>query len=348
MANPLVPVFGLVCVLVAVIAAPGCGQAGPDAMRLQGSIYGTSWSVIYVPDEASPPATEIEMALLSAFDIVNQSMSSYEPNSVISQFNALDSNISFEVDPDFSTVFNAARRIHGLSGGAYDVTVTPLLELWGFGPTGPTAFPRDDMIEAAQAKVGLHHVDWSPSTRILIKRSEGVALDFSSIAKGYGVDLGAAALDKLGLKHFMLEVGGEVQLRGRKARGGMWRIAIERPELGGRAIQAVIEATDVGIATSGDYRNFFDYEGQRYSHIVDPRSGYPIEHDLVSVTVVHSSTALADAWATALLVMGSKQANRTAKDLGLAAYMVSRLGDDLTVSWTSTFERYLSSAADDV
>ncbi len=140
----------------------------------------------------------------------------------------------------------------------------------------------------------------------------------------------------------MLDIGGEMQLRGMSPRGDAWRIAIERPEAGGRAVQAAISVTNIGVATSGDYRNFFERNGKRFSHLIDPRTGYPVAHDLVSVTVIHGSTALADAWATALAVLGTEQALAIAEAQHLAVYLVSRRGDTLVVSASSAFAPYLA------
>jgi thiamine biosynthesis lipoprotein len=189
----------------------------------------------------------------------------------------------------------------------------------------------------------LNRLDWRPNIRSLSKRVTGVSLEFSSIAKGYGVDLAADALDELGIKNFMLEVGGELQLRGHSPRGDAWRIAIERPEQGRGSFQTAVNVSNVGVATSGDYRNYFEHEGQRYSHIIDPRTGYPVQHDLVSVTVIHPSTALADAWATALCVLGTDKALELSERLGLAVYLVHREVDSLNAVWSTKFTPFLAS-----
>ncbi len=196
--------------------------------------------------------------------------------------------------------------------------------------------------ERALALSGFGHFNWQSTTRQISKDHDDAALEMSSLAKGYGVDLGADALTALGLDDFMLDIGGEMQLRGMSPRGDAWRIAIERPEAGGRAVQAAISVTNIGVATSGDYRNFFERNGKRFSHLIDPRTGYPVAHDLVSVTVIHGSTALADAWATALAVLGTEQALAIAEAQHLAVYLVSRRGDTLVVSASSAFAPYLA------
>ena len=333
------PALVLVVLLLGLVAC----SAGPDTERLQGRVFGTGWSLIYQVDEGVPAREVIEDGILEAFETVNQSMNTYDRESAISRFNALPADQPMEMDWDFTYVFNEARHLSELTGGAYDVTVSPLVELWGFGPSGPADRPSADRIAMVLEAVGLDQLLWQPETRTLVKRDPRVALELSSIAKGYGVDLAADTLDELGVRNYMLEVGGELQLRGLSPRGDSWRIAVERPELGQGGIQAAVQVTDAGVATSGDYRNFYEHEGQRYSHLIDPRTGYPITHDLVSVTVIHPSTALADAWATALCVLGSDAALALAEQQKLAVYLVRREGDALTASWSSYFGPYLAS-----
>lgn len=332
--------------VVFVVLLAGC-ERDVEPVRLQGTVFGTAWSLTYLPDDTTPPVSEVRAALESAFDIVNASMNTYDPDSTISRFNALPAKEVMEVDWDFTYVFNEARRITELSGGKYDVTISPLLGVWGFGPEGPETFPEPEVVQAALEKTGLAQLAWDPSARLLAKYKDGVRLEFSSIAKGYGVDLGADALEELGLDQFMLEIGGEMQLRGLSPRGDRWRVAIERPEAGRRGIQAAIALTDTGVATSGDYRNYFERDGKRYSHLLDPTTGYPIEHDLVSATVVHPSTALADAWATALCIMGAEQALALAEERNMAVYLIRRQGDELTAVWSSAFAPLLASARAD-
>ena len=196
--------------------------------------------------------------------------------------------------------------------------------------------------EEALSRVGLAHLDWKSETRMLAKQVPGLALDFSSLAKGYAVDLGADALENLNIPRFMLEVGGEVRVEGSSPRGDAWRIAIERPEPGSRgSMQAALLVSDTAIATSGDYRNFFEQGGRRYSHLIDPRNGYPVQHDVVSVTVVHGSAMMADAWATALTVLGSEEAMALAESRQLAVYLLKRSGEDLEVMTTTAMRQWL-------
>ena len=315
--------------LLAFCCLAGCA-ADERPVQMGGAIFGTTWSLTYLgaPDDVSP--TQVQSEVDAAFALVNESMNHYDPSSLISEFNALPAQTPIEVDRDFTYVLSAAIELTDATRGAYDVSVSALSDLWGFGPEGPRQFPDVADIEMTRAQVGVAKLDWESTTRTLSKRAPGLKLDFSSLAKGYAVDLGADALEELDIPHFMLEVGGEVRVRGSSPRGDAWRIAVERPDPGAqRGIQAALTVSDTGIATSGDYRNFFEHQGQRYSHLIDPRTGYPIQHDVVSVTVVHGSAMMADAWATALTVLGSAEAMVLAEERGLAVYLLKRSGDTL-------------------
>lgn len=323
----------------------GCENNSRGSILLQGGVFGTGWSVRYRPVENGATEDEVRQALLAAFDVVNASMNTYSDASTISELNKAPAGHTLELDWDFAYLLNESLRINQASAGAYDISVAPLLEIWGFGPEGPTTYPNAATIDKALALSGFSHFTWDSTTRLISKDHREAALELSSIAKGYGVDLGSDALRALGITDFMLDVGGEMQLAGVSPRGDAWRIAIERPEPGGRAVQTTISLTDTGVATSGDYRNFFEHNGQRFSHLIDPRTGYPVAHDLVSVTVIHESTALADAWATALAVLGTEQALAVAEAQHLAVYLISRRGEELVASASSAFNPFLATSS---
>ncbi len=302
---------------------------------------GTSWHVTVIPGAGSPGEVVLQEGVEAVLEEVNRSMSTYREDSEISRFNALASDEWFPVSLDFYTVLSAAMAISWQSHGAYDATVGPLVDLWGFGPAGPVAMPpSDDAVTAVLKHVGQDHLRLDGDSQRLLKRSP-VSLDFSSIAKGYGVDRVAQWLSAQGLERYLVEVGGEMRLAGMSGRGDPWRIAIERPDSADRAVGQAIHLTDMGVATSGDYRNFFEIDGQRYSHSIDPRRGYPVAHDLVSVTVVHPSTMMADGWATALVVLGYEDAMAVALEQGLAVYFIRRQGEAYSDSHTPSFELYL-------
>ena len=323
----------------------GCGF-DDRPVTMGGAVFGTSWSLTYTNASEVVDPTAVRAEIESVFELVNSSMNHYQPTSLISRFNALPADAPVDVDWDFAYVLSTALTLNEATGGAYDVTVSALSELWGFGPEGPTRFPTPLAVTDAMRSVGGEQLSWQPEVRLLAKKVPGLALDFSSLAKGYAVDLGADALDEAGVAQYMLEIGGEVRVRGLSPRGDAWRIAVESPLAETRgAVQAALAVTDVGIATSGDYRNFFEHEGRRYSHLINPLTGYPIQHDLVSVTVVHGSAMMADAWATALTVMGSTQALAVAEQRDLAVYLLRRSGNQLETLTSSSMTQWIEAAA---
>ena len=320
-------------------------QKASDSVQLSGPIFGTQWSLIYHSAHESVTEDSVKEAVQEAFLVVDDSMNHYLPTSTLSELNRLPAMEVMEVDWDFAFVFNSALDIYYATDGAYDPSVSPLINLWGFGPAGVTQRPTDEEIAGVEPFVGLDEFAWDLSTREFVKHDTKANLDFSSIAKGYAVDIAADSLDELGIEHFMLEVGGEVQVRGLSPRGDRWRLAIENPvpaRAGG--VYAAIAVTDVGIATSGDYRNFFVDKGTRYSHLIDPRTALPIEHDLVSVTVVHPSTMVADAWATALMVVGTEEALRLADLYELGVTLISRDGQQLVSSDNGVMAQWLTTS----
>lgn len=326
--------------LILLCALAACGERY-SPLQLSGQSMGTSWHVTVVPGPATPTPAALQQGIEAELEAVNRSMSTYREDSEISRFNATGIDQWFELSPELYTVLSAAMAIGWQSDGAYDVTVGPLVDLWGFGPPGPVAAaPSDDAVTAVLERVGQDQLRLDGEGRRLLKRVP-VSLDLSSIAKGYGVDRVAQWLGSQGVERYLVEVGGEMRLAGLSARGDPWRIAIERPESGDRAVEQAIRLTDVGVATSGDYRNFFEVEGKRYSHSIDPRRGYPVAHDLVSVTVVHPSSMMADGWATALVVLGYEKAMAVAQEQGLAVYFIRRQDDAFVESHTPAFAPYL-------
>lgn len=299
-------------------------------MHLQGATMGTTYSVKIVPGPQSPyvgddgPERVLER-IERRLERVNALMSTYRPDSEISRFNAAPAGRDFSVSTETLRVMLLARDISRMSDGAFDVTVGPLVNAYGFGAGSHGREPPDaQAIDRARDKVGWRLVEIDPARRTLRKRRDGVYCDLAAIAKGYGVDRIAELLEAMGFRDYMVEIGGEVRARGRNARGVAWRIGIERPSDRDRALQRVIHLTDVGVATSGDYRNFYMADGRRISHTIDPRTGRPIGHHLASVTVVDPSCARADALATALMVLGPEEGAALAARHGIRALFLVR------------------------
>lgn len=329
----------LFCIALLLCLA-GCGQ-DKVPVQLAGASMGTTWHVSYVPSGTSPAEQELLAGIQGVLEDVEQSMSTYRPDSEISRFNALPPDAWFEVSTGFYTVLSSALMVGRQSEGAYDITVGPLVDLWGFGP-GPSiqAPPPPSAVAETLARVGQDKLRLDGDRRGISKLAP-LSLDFSSIAKGYAVDRVASWLLEMGVGRFLVEVGGEMRMAGLSHRGDSWHIAIEQPDSAGRSVAAGISVTDMAVATSGDYRNYFEMDGRRYSHSIDPRSGHPVAHDLVSVTVIHPSAMLADAWATALTVLGGERAMVVAQAQDLAVYFIRREGDAYAISHTAAFTPWL-------
>ena len=243
--------------------------------------------------------TQIEGRLFQ----INQQMSTYLLHSEISRLNGGDVGTWYDVSPEFIRVYDLAKDIHRQTGGAFEPTLGELVNLWGFGPKGRvTKVPNDLDLQDALRNMGFQKIISADGKR-LQKTNAKVYLDFSAIAKGFAVDYLAEYLDYLGIQNYLVEVGGEVRTKGLKKSGHPWKIGIEMPSMG-RSVMKVVAPNGRAVATSGDYRNYFESEGQRYSHILDPRTGRPIKHRLASVSVLAETCAEADAYATAFMVMG--------------------------------------------
>ena len=233
--------------------------------------------------------------------------------------------MAFEVSPETFAVLEIAQQVSARSGGAFDATVGPLVDAWGFGaPERSDEAPDPATLASLRAHVGHEKLRLDAAATTVAKQAAALRVDLSAVAKGYAVDLLAERLSALGHTSFLVEVGGELRSRGRRPEGRAWRVAIEEPDVAGRRIHRIVALEDLAMATSGDYRNYYEIDGRRVSHTLDPRTGAPIEHTLASVTVVHPQAAWADAWATALTVLGPEPGSALAMEEGLAAYFLVR------------------------
>lgn len=298
--------MAMAMVMVSLVIA-GCGGAG-GAITVSGSTMGTTYTVKMIGERASGDFKADIDAELSRIDGI---FSTYRDDTELSQFNALPAGERMSASADLRQVIDISRQAHDVSGGAFEVTLGPLVDLWGFGPPGPSSrgLPERSAITSLLAQVGTDAIRMDGA---FLSKTRPVRVDLSAVAKGYAVDRLAALLDGKGVGSYMVEVGGEVRAKGLNDRRQPWVIAIEKPVAGAREIYATLPLADVAMATSGDYRNFFVHEGRRYSHTLDPRTGWPVAHNLASVTVLHESCAFADALATALLVLGLEETMRLA------------------------------------
>jgi len=302
---------------------------------------GTSYSITL----AQLPEGLNESQLRQAFDDilvrVNGEMSTYQEDSTISRFNQSTGVDWVPVSRAFVEVTGTALELSRLSGGVYDITVAPLVELWGFGRVDKyqDRVPTDEEIELARANTGYDRLELRVSPPAIRKLRPELTINLSSIAKGYGVDVLAEYLRSLGLRDFLVEIGGELRADGRSPRGDSWRIALEKPVSGERSVQRVIEVGDLGVATSGDYRNYFEKNGVRYSHIIDARTGRPISHALASVTVLAETAMRADGWATVLLLLGEDAGFELAQRQQVAAFFIVAQAAGFATRETEQFTR---------
>ncbi|WP_200233130.1 FAD:protein FMN transferase [Thiohalocapsa halophila] len=335
---PVLRLLGAFAAL-ALLALSGCGPR-EHTLSLVGTTMGTSWSVqVPHPPERLDQA-DLYARISAELEAVNERMSTYRASSELSRFNAAESTDWLPVSAELVRLVDTAIAVSTLTDGGFDVTVGPLVNLWGFGPeVKADQLPAQAEIDAALARVGWDLLATRSDPPALRKAQPDLYVDLSAIAKGYGVDRMAALLEDAGITDYLVEIGGELRGRGVNAEGEPWRIAIERPEPGRRVVLRVVALTDLGMATSGDYRNFFELDGRRYSHTIDPATGRPVDHQLASVTVLAERCAEADAWATALLVLGPERGMALANDRGLIALFVERFGDELRVTESTAFAR---------
>jgi len=272
-----------------------------EKVTFNGETMGTYYNIIFMHPEVIDLKSEVDELLIEW----NQSLSTYIPDSEISRFNSTDS-FRFE-SPYFYPVLVKSREVYETTDGAFDPTVMPLVNAWGFGPEEKD-MPDSTDIQELLSLVGFSKIEFDATG--VWKTQAGMSLDFSAIAKGYGVDVVGAFLESKGIEHYLVDIGGEISCKGVNDRGIPWSTGIEDPtvEFFDRKIKAVIEVTDKGIATSGNYRNFYVKDGRKYAHTISPFTGYPVEHSMLSTTVIAKDCMTADAYATAFMVMGIDQA----------------------------------------
>lgn len=309
-----------------------CSDA-PERIEFSGGTMGTTYSVVLFSKDPRHSADKIQTKVDTVLERVNAQMSTYDPNSELSQFNQLESSEPVVISRDLERVVSRALAIARETDGALDITVGPLVNLWGFGPNGkPEKQPTTEELSAVSKRVGYERL--SVSNHQLIKEHPEMYVDLSTIAKGYGVDKVGNLMDQLGIKQYLIEIGGEILAKGGKPADEDWKLAIEKPVSTERAVQEIVEFKEGALATSGDYRNYFEENGRRYSHIIDPATAEPIQHNLVSVSVFADDAMSADAYATALLVMGTEKAKAFADANQLAVMLIYKTDEG--------FEEYTS------
>ncbi len=343
MTRSLWGVGGVVALLLAAVAVLrlAVDERGPAVHEISGLTMGTTYVVkIDDRDVATAQRVALRDTIQSSLDSVERLMSTYDSSSELSLFNRHASSLPFEVSAATLEVFRVALDVSERSGGGFDVTVGPLVDAWGFGPSDRAPTPPTDSVLALLAdRVGYDLISINLDAGTLAKARPQTTADLSAIAKGFAVDRVAEALIRIGFDAFLIEVGGELKARGRKTDGTPWRVGIERPEGDVRTALMTLDLVDMAVATSGDYRNYYEVDGVRYSHIIDPRTRAPVRHSGASVTVLHGEAVFADAWATALSVLGPEEGYELAEQEGLAALFLVRSGRGFESRETEEYRR---------
>lgn len=327
-------------VMAVFLLLSGCDShresAGASALVLEGRTMGTFWRVSLANIDAGRKQS-LQNTIQQQLDSDDRELSTWKADSVLSRFNQYRGDEPQPVSDNMADIVTLAMRIGQKTQGKMDITVGPLVNLWGFGPVKqPNAAPTQAQIEAARALTGLQHLR-------VIQRSEGAYLqkdlpdlyvDLSTMGEGFATDHLARLMEKEGINNYLVSVGGAVLTRGTNAEGKPWKVAIQKPTDKENAVQAVVDLQGHGISTSGSYRNYYELDGKRISHIIDPTTGEPIQHKLVSATVIATTALEADGWDTGLMVLGEEQAKALALREHLAVYLIAKQGDGFS-SWMS-------------
>ena len=354
--NRAVKLLKRLCLLMVIAFVPvGCDQA--NYKELSGQTMGTTYHIKYANLGVDRSQRSLSLAddVSDALEYANAVFSTYRSDSEISVINESPINAPIVMSSDMQAVALFAQWLNDVTAMAFDPTIDPLVNAWGFGAkTDIQSLVGGDIPDRAhilhvQKNIGFNNIallqrkdDHAP----IIMKLAPVTLDFSSIAKGYAVDKLSAIFETNGVQHYMIEIGGELRCKGKNAQGKPWQIGIETPTetlSDKQQAQMILSLSSAAVATSGDYRNYYEKNGKRFSHIIDPRTGYPIEHALASVTVISDSAMVADGWATALMVLGEQAGMALANDHGIAATFISRDNQDYRVEYTQAMQTtYLS------
>lgn len=325
----------------------GCTDQ-PREIALSGPTMGTTYSVKIAHAPTSLDQRTVQATIDEVLDRIDREMSGYRSDSELSRFNHSSSTDWFEVSADVVKVVDEALTVAAITRGALDITVAPLVDLWGFGPSGePADVPAAELVEKVRARTGYQKLTTRAQPPALRKDFPDLTLDLNAVAPGFATDLLFDRLVALGLDNVMVDIGGEVRARGRNAKGGAWRIAVEKPIDAQPEPYAVVQLDDMAVATSGEYRHYYARGGQRYSHTIDPRTGRPVQHTLASVVVVSTTALNADAWTTALNVLGEQAGYALAVQRNIPAMFIVQDGPKWRAHMTPAFKPYLAVPPDE-
>ncbi|ANI59520.1 thiamine biosynthesis lipoprotein [Pseudomonas frederiksbergensis] len=322
--------------MVVVGILSGCGN-GDSLERFDGPTMGSSYSIQYVRHAGLPAPAEVRVQVEKILSDVDRQMSTYRSDSDIERFNNLPANHCQTMPAPILELVRVGERLSLQSDGSYDLTVEPLLNLWGFGPQArEEKVPSAEALAEVQQRVGHNHLRIEGDQ---LCKDAAVEVDFNSIAAGYAVDTIAAELEALGIHDYLAEATGELKAVGKKLDGSPWRIALEEPRDDQQVAERIIAVDGYGVSTSGDYRNYFEQGGRRYSHTFDARTGTPVLHTLASVTVIHPSALMADGLSTLLLILGPERGWDYAQTHDIAAFFVIRADTGFVTRTNQAFER---------
>jgi thiamine biosynthesis lipoprotein len=327
--------------LIFLFVLAGCSFTLPaaEAVALSGRAMGTTWAAKWVQPAAPLLPATVERHLAARLEQLERQFSTYRPDSALSRFNASPGTDWFPVPSDVALAAARARELSALTTGAFDVTVAPLLKLWGFGPfRGRETWPSETEIASARAVVGWRQLEVRLAPPALRKSAPAVAVDFSSFAKGFAVDALSDSLRALGATNHLVQIGGDMKASGPGQQGRGWRVAIEQPVGDSPAIARIVDLVDRTLSTSGNTRNFVTLGGRRVGHLIDPRSGLPAAGTLAAVSVIHISCATSSALATGLFVLGAADADVLAARENLAALFITQVGTAVTLRATPQFD----------
>ncbi|HPO12752.1 MAG TPA: FAD:protein FMN transferase [Candidatus Hydrogenedentes bacterium] len=311
----------LLWTLLLILLGCGCGLSGPQEYQFHGPTMGTAYTVKVVAAVSSKEAEQVGLLIRGVLASLEAKMSTWEPDSELSRFNQSQSTEPVAFSPEVVDVFRIAQEVSRQTEGAFDATVMPLVEAWGFGRRPAPKPPDESSLQMIREHVGYHYIEIGKDNRVRKLRPD-IYCDFSALAPGYASDCIIRALEQRGIRRCMAEVGGEVRAVGMNAANQPWKIGILRPVSDETDIQRIVLLDNLSVSTSGDYREYHIREGKRWSHTIDPATGRPVEHPLASVSVLHRECAWADAYATALMVMGPEKGYDFAVRQGLGAYFI--------------------------
>lgn len=333
-------------ILLLSLAVAGCKTDNePQPLRLQGQIFGTYWLVTYLDTWDKQLSDRLEAGIKEELEKVDLSMSTYKPHSELNQLNQAELEEWHYLSPDIFTVLSLAQEISNATYGAFDVTLGGLVNLWNFGPEKRNEeLPTQAEINQRLAEAGYQYLQLDSANRAA-RRLKNSFIDLSGIAKGYAVDKVAERVARLGGKNFMVNIGGEIYVAGQRTESRKWNIGIEIPSQFQQTTQHLLQLSDMSVATSGDYRNFYTIDDEEYSHTLNPQTGWPVKHNLKSVTVLHPSNATADAWATAFMVLGVEKSLELAERHQIKVLFISKATNGFITQLSSEMRAYLGDEA---